>query len=49
MVGIICGTGSFVPGQVWDNRKLSQMVDTSDEWIRERTGDPGGHCDLQRI
>lgn len=38
MVGIICGTGSFVPGQVWDNRKLSQMVDTSDEWIRERTG-----------
>lgn len=38
MVGKICGTGSFAPAQVWDNQMLSQKVETSDEWIRERTG-----------
>ncbi len=38
MVGKICGTGSYAPTLVWDNDKLSEMVDTSDEWIRERTG-----------
>ena len=38
MIGKICGTGSCVPEQVWDNDTLAQMVETSDEWIRERTG-----------
>lgn len=38
MTGKIIGTGSYVPGQIWDNDKLSHMVDTNDEWIRERTG-----------
>lgn len=38
MIGKICGTGSYVPEDVWDNQKLSRLVDTSDEWIRERTG-----------
>lgn len=38
MTGKICGTGSCVPRLVWDNRKLMEMVETSDEWIRERTG-----------
>ncbi|WP_373212085.1 beta-ketoacyl-ACP synthase III [Ruminococcus sp. 5_1_39BFAA] len=38
MVGKIIGTGSYIPEQVWENEKLSQMVDTNDEWIRERTG-----------
>lgn len=38
MVGKIYGTGSYVPKLVWDNQKLARMVDTSDEWIRERTG-----------
>lgn len=38
MVGRICGTGSYSPKAVWDNEYLSRMVDTSDEWIRERTG-----------
>lgn len=38
MVGKICGTGSYIPGEIWDNDRLSQMVETSDEWIRERTG-----------
>ena len=38
MVGKIKGTGSYRPVQVWDNDKLSRMMDTSDEWIRGRTG-----------
>lgn len=38
MIGKICGTGSYVPSEYLDNYELSQMVDTSDEWIRERTG-----------
>lgn len=38
MIGRICGTGSCVPEMVWDNQKLAGMVETSDEWIRERTG-----------
>lgn len=38
MKGKICGTGSCVPEHVLDNEDLSRMVDTSDGWIRERTG-----------
>lgn len=38
MVGKICGTGSCIPGEILDNDALSHMVETSDEWIRERTG-----------
>lgn len=38
MIGKICGTGSCVPGHILDNDDLSQMVETSDAWIRERTG-----------
>ena len=38
MTGRIIGTGSCVPSTCWDNDKLAEMVDTSDEWIRERTG-----------
>ena len=38
MRGKICGTGSCVPGHILDNDDLSQMVDTSDARIRERTG-----------
>ena len=34
----IMGTGSALPGRVVENRELEGMVDTSDEWIRERTG-----------
>jgi len=36
-VGII-GTGSFVPEKVLTNSELEKMVDTSDSWIKERTG-----------
>ncbi len=38
MTGKILGTGSCVPAICWDNNKLAEMVDTNDEWIKERTG-----------
>ncbi len=34
----IVGWGKYVPRRVLTNDDLSQMVDTSDEWIRTRTG-----------
>lgn len=34
----IIGTGSYLPKKVADNRFLSTIVDTDDEWIRQRTG-----------
>ena len=34
----IRGTGSYLPERVLTNDELSKMVDTTDEWIRERTG-----------
>lgn len=34
----IVGTGSYVPNKVLTNHDLAKMVDTSDEWIVERTG-----------
>lgn len=34
----IIGTGSALPGNQASNDDLSQLMDTSDEWIRERTG-----------
>lgn len=38
MYARITGTGSFLPENVLTNQDLEQMVDTSDEWIQERTG-----------
>ena len=34
----ITGTGSYLPEQVVTNFDLEKMVDTTDEWIRQRTG-----------
>lgn len=34
----ITGLGFYVPEQVVTNDQLSQLMDTSDAWIRERTG-----------
>lgn len=34
----IMGTGSALPGRRVENREIEELVDTSDEWIRERTG-----------
>lgn len=36
-VGIL-GTGSYVPKKILTNIDLEKIVDTSDQWIRERTG-----------
>lgn len=34
----IAGMGTYVPEQVLTNFQLEEMVDTSDEWIRSRSG-----------
>ncbi len=34
----ITGTGGYLPEKVLTNQDLERMVDTSDQWIRERTG-----------
>ena len=34
----ITGTGSYLPEKILTNRELESMVDTNDEWIRDRTG-----------
>ncbi len=34
----IAGTGSYVPERILTNAELSQLVDTSEEWILSRTG-----------
>ncbi|MGL4205090.1 MAG: beta-ketoacyl-ACP synthase III [Aeromonadaceae bacterium] len=38
MFSKILGTGSYVPATVRTNADLERMVETSDEWIVERTG-----------
>ena len=35
---VILGTGSYAPDRILTNEDLSKMVDTSDEWIRARSG-----------
>jgi 3-oxoacyl-[acyl-carrier-protein] synthase-3 len=35
---VILGTGSYAPARVLTNDDLAKMVDTSDEWIRTRSG-----------
>lgn len=34
----IAGTGSYLPAKILSNADLERMVDTSDQWIVERTG-----------
>ncbi len=38
MYSRIVGTGSYLPEKVLTNQDLERFVDTSDEWIRTRTG-----------
>lgn len=47
MIGRICGTGSYIPSHRMDNVELSSLVDTSDEWIWERTGIQSRHLAKQ--
>jgi 3-oxoacyl-[acyl-carrier-protein] synthase-3 len=34
----VSGTGRYVPDKILNNHDLEKIVDTSDEWIRQRTG-----------
>jgi 3-oxoacyl-[acyl-carrier-protein] synthase III len=55
----ILGVGTYVPPQVLTNNDLSKIMDTSDEWIQQRTGikqrhwvnqdEPTGTSDLALI
>jgi 3-oxoacyl-[acyl-carrier-protein] synthase III len=38
MYSRIIGTGGYLPEKILTNQDLESMVDTSDEWIRTRTG-----------
>ena len=38
MKALLCGTGIAVPPIRIDNARLTRILDTSDEWIRERSG-----------
>jgi 3-oxoacyl-[acyl-carrier-protein] synthase III len=38
MYARIAGTGSYLPKKILTNADLEKLVDTSDEWIRSRTG-----------
>lgn len=38
MFGKIIGTGSYIPKRIITNEELTNYIDTSDEWITERTG-----------
>ncbi len=35
---VVLGVGSYLPEKILTNAELSTIVDTSDEWIRQRTG-----------
>jgi 3-oxoacyl-[acyl-carrier-protein] synthase-3 len=53
----IIGTGSYLPEKVLTNQDLEKIMDTTDEWIRERTGIVKRHiaagdetaCDLAEV
>ena len=34
----ITGTGVYIPEKILSNKDLESLVDTSDEWIKARTG-----------
>ena len=45
----IISTGACVPEQVITNDDLSKIVDTSDEWITQRTGIKRRHISAEYI
>lgn len=47
MTGEIRGTGACVPQRIVENEELKQLVDTSDAWIRERTGIQRRHLAME--
>jgi 3-oxoacyl-[acyl-carrier-protein] synthase III len=47
MRSLIVGTGSYAPEKILTNADLEKMVDTSDQWIQERTGIKARHIVAQ--
>lgn len=45
---VLLGCGSYVPEQVLTNETLTTLVDTSDEWIVQRTGIQQRHMAVQQ-
>ena len=53
----IMGTGSYLPEKILTNKDIEDIVDTTDEWIRSRTGISERHvvsegescCDLAEV
>ena len=43
----ITGTGSYLPEKVLTNFDLEKIVDTTDQWIRDRTGIEKRHIALE--
>ena len=39
----IAGTGSYLPEKLRTNKDIEAVCDTSDDWIRERTGIESRH------
>ena len=35
---LLVGSGAYLPQQIVTNDELAERIDTSDEWIRKRTG-----------
>ena len=35
---LMTGVGAYLPEKIITNEDLTQWVDTSDEWIKQRTG-----------
>ncbi|MFP4082463.1 MAG: 3-oxoacyl-ACP synthase III family protein [Candidatus Aminicenantes bacterium] len=38
ITSVITGTGHFLPDRIMSNRELEQMMNTTDQWIRQRSG-----------
>jgi 3-oxoacyl-[acyl-carrier-protein] synthase-3 len=47
MIGKFVGTGAYIPPTIWDNNKIAEIVETSDEWIKERTGIASRHIEQE--
>jgi 3-oxoacyl-[acyl-carrier-protein] synthase-3 len=44
----ITGTGGYLPEQIMSNHDMEKIVDTTDQWIRERTGIEQRHIAAER-
>ena len=48
MYSKIIGTGGYLPGKKITNHDLSKIVDTSDEWIKQRVGVEQGMLSMRK-